>query len=45
MSSREAGAMHPGIEVFDIAASWGPVWDHTLCALLNDLRVCARYAR
>jgi hypothetical protein len=23
----------------------GPVWDHTLCAMVNDLRVCARYAR
>jgi hypothetical protein len=23
----------------------GPVWDHTLCAMVNDLPVCARYAR
>jgi|GEM_PF-5937900 hypothetical protein len=23
----------------------GPVWDHTLCAMVNDLRVCARHAR
>ena len=22
----------------------GPLWDHTLCALLNDLRVCERLA-
>lgn len=22
----------------------GPIGDHTLCALVNDLRVCARYA-
>jgi hypothetical protein len=24
---------------------WGPLWDHALCATLNDLRVCARHAR
>ena len=23
----------------------GPFWDQTLCALVNDLRVCARLAR
>jgi hypothetical protein len=23
----------------------GPFWDHTSCALVNDLRVCARLAR
>jgi hypothetical protein len=22
--------------------TWGPFWDHTLCAMVNDLRVCAR---
>lgn len=22
----------------------GPVWDHTLCAMLNDLRVSERHA-
>jgi hypothetical protein len=25
--------------------TWGPFWDHTLCAMVNDLRVCARHAR
>ena len=24
---------------------WGPVGDHTSCAMVNDLRVCARHAR
>ena len=24
---------------------WGPFWDHTFCALVNDLRVCGRHAR
>jgi hypothetical protein len=24
---------------------WGPAGDHTLCAMVHDLRVCARYAR
>jgi hypothetical protein len=23
----------------------GPLWDHTLYAIVNDLRLCARYAR
>jgi hypothetical protein len=23
----------------------GPFWDHTFCALVNDLRVCGRHAR
>ena len=23
---------------------WGPIGDHTLCAVMNDLRVCARLA-
>ena len=23
----------------------GPPWDHTLCVMVNDLRVCARHAR
>jgi hypothetical protein len=25
--------------------AWGPFWDHTLCAMLNDLRVCELPAR
>ena len=25
--------------------TWGPYWDHTLCAMVNDLRVCVRLAR
>ena len=25
--------------------AWGPAGDHTLCAMVHDLRVCARYAR
>jgi hypothetical protein len=24
---------------------WGPVWDHALCALVNDVRVSTRIAR
>jgi hypothetical protein len=24
---------------------WRPVWDHTLCAIVNDLRVYARHTR
>jgi hypothetical protein len=24
----------------DRPLTWGPFWDHTLCALVNDLRVC-----
>jgi hypothetical protein len=28
-----------------LSGSWGPRWDHTLCALVNDLRVGARHAR
>jgi hypothetical protein len=23
---------------------WGPLWDHTLCAIVNDLRVYERLA-
>jgi len=26
------------------ALGWGPFWDHTLCTMANDLRVCARLA-
>jgi hypothetical protein len=25
--------------------AWGPVGDHTLCAVVNELRVCERLAR
>ena len=25
--------------------SLGPLWDHTSCAIVNDLGFCARYAR
>ena len=28
-----------------MSGSWGPRWDHTLCALVNDLRVGARHGR
>jgi hypothetical protein len=29
----------------DRPLAWGPFGDHTLCALVNDLRVCERLAR
>jgi hypothetical protein len=28
----------------DRPIAWGPFGDHTLCAVMNDLRVCARLA-
>jgi hypothetical protein len=27
------------------ALTWGPFGDRTLCAMVNDLRVCAHFAR
>jgi len=35
-------AVHPAQKV---QKCLGPIWDHTLCALLNDLHVPARSAR
>jgi hypothetical protein len=31
-------AQHPRV------LAWGPAGDHTLCAMVNDLRVCERHA-
>src|SRR6185312_6925294 len=31
--------------VFRDSLWWGPCGDHTLCAMVNDLRVCAHLAR
>ena len=37
LSARAAGENRP--------LTWGPFWDHTLCAVMNDLRVYKRLAR
>src|SRR3977135_1025621 len=29
---------------FGLGPRLGPLWDHTLCAMVNDLRVCERLA-
>jgi hypothetical protein len=31
--------------LYNESGDWGPLWDHTLCAMVSDLRVCERLAR
>jgi hypothetical protein len=31
------------VKIFRVKSIWGPLWDHTGCAMLNDLRVRERH--
>jgi hypothetical protein len=43
LGARQWVGFSRGVVAIDTGAIWGPFWDHTSCAMVNDLRVCKRY--